>query len=129
MKAAVGDVGWRERCRLEDASFLQFIHVDGERTVPEGIVIFGITGGFEQWATIYLPGAVLRAPIEDQLAALPRLMRAYLKEYRGACPFFGSVTGFKFCRYRDHYQFNRDGNLVGRVERPFWRGLVEISIQ
>ncbi len=45
MKAAAGDVEWRNRCRLEDASFLQFIHVDGERTVPEGIVLFGISGG------------------------------------------------------------------------------------
>ena len=40
--------------------------------------MFGITGGHPRWTTIHVPEAILKLPVEEQLAALPELMRAYL---------------------------------------------------
>jgi len=38
---------------------------------------------------IELPQSILDLPVDEQLAALPPLMQAYLRNYNGACPFFG----------------------------------------
>ena len=32
-------------------------------------------------------------------------MLAYGRRYDGFCPFFGTLTGFKFVRLNDHFQF------------------------
>ena len=55
-------------------------------------------------------------------------MHAYLKECRGACPFFGKVTGFKFVRCLEYYQFDRNGQLIERVQKPFRRGHCEVRL-
>ena len=52
IRAAEGDSAWRERCKGEEASFVPYIHVQGEQSVPSGICIFGITGGYKRWNTI-----------------------------------------------------------------------------
>lgn len=129
IKAAEGDAGWRERCRVEEASFLSFIHVQGERSVPNGITVFGLSGGHERWTTIHIPAAVLRLPVDEQLSALPELMRAYLVEYRGACPFFGLVRSFVYVRLRDHYRFDAECRFVEHGEGRFFRGHVEVSLR
>ena len=56
------------------------------------------------------------------MAALPELMRAYLEKYNGFCPFFGKVTGFRYVRCLDYFRFDKDGQFVGHVEKPFRRG-------
>lgn len=34
-----------EQCKAEEESFRPFIHVQGETTMPNGITLFGISGG------------------------------------------------------------------------------------
>ena len=129
MKVAEGDPAWLERCKSEDASFVPFIHVVGETRVPRGITIFGITGGFERWNTIHVPDKIVRLSLEEQLRALPDLMRAFLREYGGACPFFGVVTGFVYVRYRDYYRFDADCQRVEHVQERFRRGQVRLFLR
>jgi hypothetical protein len=129
IKAAEGDPGWLERCGTEDASFHNFIHVQGEKSVPDGICIFGMTGGHERWTTIRIPDTILRLPLAEQLAALPELMRAYLVEYRGACPFFGLVKSFLYVCYQDYYRFDRDCRFIERIDKPFRRGSCFVSLR
>lgn len=129
IRAAEGDPGWLNRCRVEEASFVPYIHVAGDTTVPGGITLFGLTGGHERWTTIHIPTDILRLGIEGQLAALPELMRAYVKEYRGACPFFGLVRAFLYVRLRDYYRFNRDCQFIEHVQERFRRGQVEVFLR
>ncbi len=125
IKEAESEATWFERCKAEQESFTPYIHADGETTVPNGICIFGITGG--KWNLIELPKTILDLPLEEQLAKLPELMMAYRRRYNGACPFFGKLTGFKFVRCLDYFQFDEQGRLVEHVEKPFRRG--QCSIQ
>ncbi len=129
IKAAEWDAAFLEACKAEQETFRPFVHVCGETRIPNGITIFGMTGGFERWNTVHVPESVWNLPLDEQLAALPEFMRGYLKEYEGQGPFFGAVTGFKFCRCLDHFQFDRDGNFVEHVERPFRRGHVEVCLR
>jgi hypothetical protein len=71
----------------------------------------------------------LKLPIEDQLAALPKLMVAYNRRYDGCCPFFGQLTGFKFVRCLDYFQFDEQGRLVEHVEKPFRRGTCFVRLR
>jgi hypothetical protein len=57
------------------------------------------------------------------------LMHRFLKRYRGQCPFFRAVTGFRFIRLVDYFQFDVDGVLVGHVAKPFRRGVASIEFQ
>jgi hypothetical protein len=125
MKRAEAEAAWLERCKAERATFLPYLHVDGEKTVPQGICLFGITGG--RWNLIEIPPHILYLPLDVQLLALPDLMRAYLNEFHGHCPFFGRVRGFKYVRLIDYFQFNQEGVLIGQVHEPFRRGHVEVS--
>ena len=109
--------------------FTPYIHVDGETTVPSGIVIFGITGGHERWTTIRIPDAVLKLSPEEQLKRLPELMEGYLVGNGGACPFFGKVTGFNFVRIADYFRFDQGGNFIEHVEKPFQRGVVIVELR
>ena len=129
LKAAEAEAAFLERCKAEEERFRGFIHADGEKTVPSGITIFGISGGHTVWTTIQIPKAILELPLEAQLTALPKLMVAYRRRYNGDCPFFGKLTGFKFVRLLDYFQFDVEGSLVEHVERPFRRGCVEVSLR
>lgn len=110
IRAAKAKAEFLEYCKTEQKSFRPYIHVEGETTVPNGITLFGVTGG--RWNLIDMPQAILDLALSDQLAALPELMRTYLREYNGACPFFGKVTGFRYVRCFDYFQFDKDGTLV-----------------
>lgn len=127
IKTAEAEAAWFERCKAEQESFTPYIHVEGETTVPNGITLFGVTGG--KWNLIELPKAILDLPLDDQLAAVPELMRAYRRRYNGACPFFGKLTGFKFVRLLDHFQFDKDGQFTERVEKPFRRGTCFVRLR
>ena len=129
LRAAEGDTGWRERCREEEASWVPFIHVEGERSVPNGITIFGLTGGHRRWTTIQISPKILKLPVTEQLAALPELMRAYLEEYRGECPFFGMVRSFVYVRLRGYCRFGQDCYLIEHVQGQYRRGHVEVSLR
>jgi hypothetical protein len=114
---------------MEDTSFVPYIHVTGERTVPSGITILGLSGGHARWTTIHIPRAILMLPVEVQLAAIPPLMRGYLKEYRGACPFFGMVTGFLYVRFQGCYRFHRDCEFIEYLEEPFRQRVAYCSLK
>lgn len=101
------------------------MHVQGETTVPTNITMFGMSGG--KWNLIEIPQSILDLSPTGQLAALPELMHRYLRKYNDACPFFGMVTGFRFVRLIDYFQFGADGVLVGQVDKPFRRGVASIS--
>lgn len=70
-----------ERCKAEQDRFTPYLHAEGESTVPNGITIFGITGGHQVWTTVELPKALLESPLDAQLAALPELMHRYKLKY------------------------------------------------
>lgn len=119
VKDAEFRAAWLKQCEAERATFVPFIHADGERTVPNGICIFGMTGGHRRWTMIQIPESILVLPLDEQLAALPKLMRSYLLRYEGQCPFFGLVRGFKYVRLLDYYQFDSNAVLIGQVSEPF----------
>jgi len=81
-----------------------------------------LTGG--EWNHIELPKTFLDLPLEEQLVAVPELMLAYRRQYDGGAPFFGMLAGFKFVRLMDYFQFDKNGQLVQRVGKPFRLGAV-----
>jgi hypothetical protein len=113
------EVEWRERCKAEAGTFRPHIHADGEKTVPSQICTFGMTGGHGRWTTIPIPQNILDLPDDYQLAALAELMEGYRLTYKGQVPFFGPLKGFKFVRLLDYFRFDKDGQFVERVDRPF----------
>jgi hypothetical protein len=129
MKDTEWEVAFLEDCRLEVTTFVPFIHVDGELSVPSGITIFGVTGGHGRWTTVKVLTSNLDQKIEVQLTALPALMRGYLKEYGGQVPFFGKVTGFKYVRCLDYFQFDKDARFIQHVDRPFRRSPCSVSLR
>jgi hypothetical protein len=122
IRSAEYEADFLEHCENEAPTFVPFLYADGEKTVPEGICIFGMSGGHERWTMIRIPKRILNLPLDDQLAALPDLMLRYKRRYHAEVPFFGRLTGFKFVRLLDHFQFDEDGNFVEHVERPFRLG-------
>jgi len=126
IRQAESQAAFLEQCKAEAATFVPFIHAEGQKTVPNGICIFGVSGGFRRWTTIEIPKAMLDLPVDDLLAAAPELMRAYKLLYNGAVPFFAMLTGFKLVRLVDYYQFDQDGNFIEHVEKPFRRGRVTV---
>ena len=126
---AEAEAEWLERCKAEEGRFRPYLHADGEKTVPSGITIFGISGGHAAWTTIQIQKAILVLPLEEQLAAVPELMAEYRRRFNGDCPFFGKLTGFKFVRLLDYYQFDKDGIFIKHVEKPYRTGYVEISFR
>ena len=127
MKVAEVEAAFFERCKAEADTFHPYIHVDGETTRPSSITMFGLMGGRSNM--IEIPQTILDLPLDEQLVLLPELMRAYLEKYRGLNPFFGAVTGFKFCRCLDYFQFDREGRLVEHVHEPFRRGSCSVSLR
>jgi hypothetical protein len=122
MRAAESDLECRERCKSEEASWVPFLQAVVETTVPNGITIFAVSGGFKKWTVIQIPEALRRLAVEAQLTHLPELMAAYRHKHRGLVPFFGRLTGFKFVRPWDHYRFSPDGDLLGHVPERFRLG-------
>jgi hypothetical protein len=118
-----------EQCKGEKDVFRPYLHAEGQQRIPNGICIFGITGGHARWTTVEIPQAILALPLEAQLAALPELMAAYRRRYNGDCPFFRKLTGFKFVRLLDHFRFDKDGKFIEQVNKPFRRGSVEVSLR
>jgi len=121
MIAAGVDPAELERSK-EIARFTPFILAQGERTVPTQICIFGVSGSFERWCMIRIPHRILKLPVEEQLAWMPRLMARYRRRNEGEVPFFGKLVGFKLIRFADHYRFDADGRLVEHVDKPFRPG-------
>jgi hypothetical protein len=122
IRAAEAEAAFLERCKAEASTFVPFLYADGEKTVPEGICLFGVSGGHERWTMIRIPQRILNLPLDDQLVALPKLMLRYKRRNHSEVPFFGRLTGFKFARLLDYFQFNQDGNIIEHVERPFRLG-------
>jgi hypothetical protein len=107
-------------------NFRPYLYVEGELTVPSGITLFAATGG--RWNLIELPVELVNLPLAEQMPTLKRLMHAYLETYRGQCPFFGRVRGFRLVRREDSLRFTTDGEFIERIERPFHRPHAELKI-
>lgn len=71
---------------------------------------------------------ILSLPLIEQVPALIDLMHAYLDEYRGRCPFFGRVRGFRFVRQNESLSFTTVGSYAGRDHEPFRRPHAELVI-
>ena len=106
--------------------FTPFIYVEGETTVPSGVTLFAATGG--RWNMIELPEGVVDLPLVEQVSASGGLMREYLAKYRGDCPFFGRVRGFRLVRREDSLRFSADGEFIERVDGSFRRPHSELRI-
>jgi len=126
-KAAEAESAWIESLKAEAGTFRPYIQVEGETTIPSSICIFGVSGG--RWNLIDIPRPILELAVEEQLDALPELMCGYLKEHGGNCPFFGKATGFRFVRFLDYFQFDKEGRLIELVNKPFRRGHCSVSIR
>jgi hypothetical protein len=100
----------------------------GKDSVPNGICIFGMTGGNRKWRVIEVPQSVLDPSPDDQPSALLRYMNQHKEQHNGAVPFFGVLTGFKFVRLVDYFQFNAPGRLVEHVHKPFRLGGCSVSL-
>ena len=122
IRAAEFEAAWTERCKAEESTFVPFLHAEGEKRIPSGITMFGISGGHQRWTMIKIPPTILVLPLDDQLVALPELMERYRRRYSGCVPFFSTLVGFKFVRCLDYFQFDAEGRLVEHVERPFRLG-------
>lgn len=129
IKTAEADAASLEYCKAEEGKFVPFIHAEGESRVPNGITIFGISGGHRRWTTIEIPPAILELPLAEQLEALPELMTEYRRLYNGCCPFFGKLVGFKFVRLVDYFQFDAEGQFVERIDKPYRQGQVSVSFR
>jgi hypothetical protein len=127
VKAAEREAATLESCRAQEATFVPFVHVQGETTLPTGITMFGVSGG--KWNLIEIPQTILDLPLDEQLAALPDLMQVYLDKYHGTCPFFGAVTAFRFVRLIDYFQFDKGGVLVRYIDKPFRRGVASVPLR
>jgi hypothetical protein len=57
VKAAQAEGVWLEDCRAEQATFVPYIHVEGETSLPNGITLSGISGGL--WNLIEIPHTIL----------------------------------------------------------------------
>ncbi len=112
-----------------NTEFASYIHVVGEDSVPRGICVFGLFGGYERWTTIQVPANILSLPVGEQLEHVPELTKPYLKEHGGHAPFFGAVTGFVYVRELDYYEMDQNGLLVGHIDKVFSRGSVSVSIE
>ena len=53
-----------------------------------------------------------------------------LKEkYKGAVPFLGKLTGFKFVRLVEYFDFDAWGQLRGHVNKPFRNGECSVELR
>ena len=132
MKAAgVDPVAFERETREQEKidRFRPYVHAEGEDRIPNGITIFGLTGEHARWTTIRIPTAILKLPLEEQLAKLPGLMAEFKQQNNGLCPFFGKLVGFKFVRWNDYFQFDADGQLLERVEEQFRHGEAWAELQ
>jgi hypothetical protein len=131
MKAAGVDPASLERARIEreHALFKPYIRAQGENSVPSGITMFGLSGGHERWHTIHIPAAIVKLPLEEQLAKVPELMAEYRQQYVGMCPFFGKLTGFKFVRRIDYFRFDADGRFLEHVVEPVRRSVAWVELR
>ncbi len=118
--------GYRCDSHLDGETLTPYIFVEGESSIPSGITLFIATGG--RWNLIELPEGIVDLPLVDQMPALAALMRAYLETYRGECPFFGRVRGFRLVRREDSLRFSTDGEFIERIEGPFRRPHAELKI-
>jgi hypothetical protein len=129
VKAAEADGEFLMLCKAQESTFTPFIYAEGESRIPNGITLFGLTGGHEAWTIIKIPQRILDLPLDEQLKGLPELMEAYRRKFEGAVPFFGRLTGFRFVRLLDQYRFDPDGNLIEHVETPFRLGACWVELR
>jgi hypothetical protein len=129
LKATEADAEFYDLCKAQESTFVPFIHADGETRIPSGITLFGLCGGHAAFTTVKIPQRILDLPVEEQLAVLPELMLGYVRQYNGAVPFFGKLTGFRFVRLLDQYRFDSDVNLIEHIDKPFRQGTGWVEIR
>jgi hypothetical protein len=128
IKTREWEESWLEGCRGEAATFRPFFCAIGTHSVPSQICIFAMTGGFMRWTVMQIPQSVLDLAFDDQIPALQPYMDRYRELNGGNVPFFGKLTGFRFVRLVDYFQFDSDGRFVEIVNRPFRLGSVSVSL-
>ncbi len=128
-KAAEAEAAFLEHCKAEAATFIPFIHAEGEFSVPRQITFFALCGGHRRWTTIRLPAEVLKLPVEEQLPSLRELMLDYKRKFNGHVPFFGRLIGFKYVRLIDFFQFDAEGRLLAHLEKPFRHGECRVELR
>jgi hypothetical protein len=126
MKTREWEESWLEGCKAKAATFRPFLCADGTHTVPNGICIFGVTGGHSRWTVIKIPQRLL--DLSPNHPALLLYMNRYKKEHKGEFPFLGKLTGFKLVRLVDYFQFDAAGRLVEHVQKPFRLGGCYVSL-
>jgi hypothetical protein len=128
MKAKECEAAFLERCRGEAETFRPFLCPIGSQSVPEGICIFGMTGGHRRWTKIEIPQSVLDLTGDDLFLALLPYMIQYKNKYNGCVPFFSTLTGFRFVRLIDYFQFTADGQLAEHVNKPYRLGTCSVRL-
>lgn len=116
----------RERETLEREQFRPFIHVLGESRIPSSITLFAVTGG--RWNLIEIPENLAKLSFAEQIPALVELMRAYLENDGGFCPFFGKVTGFRVVHWDESFRFDSNCKFMERSAGRFRRPRTTVTI-
>ncbi len=119
-KAVQADAARVEATQAEHKRFRPYIHVEGEFSVPSCIVIVAVTGG--RLNRIELPRELHDPFLVEKIPALAELMRPYLEEHNGACPFFGRAVAFRLVHWDESFRFSLDGRLLERSEGRFTPG-------
>jgi hypothetical protein len=114
------------RCEAEADTFKPFVCARGSSPVPTQITFHGLTGG--RLELVRVPEHVFELALDDQLAAMPRYLREYAKQFRGFVPFWGELRGFIYARLLDHFRFDREGNFVEHIDKPFRRGYSAVQL-
>jgi hypothetical protein len=121
------EAAWLERCKAEAETFLPFVCARGEHRIPTQITFHGLTRG--RLELVQVPREIFELPLQEQLEAMPKYMREYASEYRGVVPFFGQLQGFIYARLLDHFTFDREGHLIGKIDSPFRRGYSVVTLR
>ena len=127
MKTRQWEAEFLEMCKAEAGSFLPFVCARGEFRIPTQITFHGLTGG--RLELVEVPHEIVELPLKAQLEAMPKYMRKYAKQYNGAVPFFGKLTGFIYARLLDHFTFDREGLFIEKIEQPFRRGYSVVTLR
>ena len=126
IRAAEAEAAFLAQRQAEQDIFVPHIIAEGEHTVPASICFYAVSGAKSD--LIELPDHILALSVEDQLAALPNLMCSYRTRHNGQVPFFGNLTGFKFVRLLDYFQFDEEGRLKEHLSKPFRRGIGYVQL-
>ena len=75
-----------------------------------------------------LPQDIQDLSLTEQLSVLAELMRRYLVQYNGFCPFIDRAVAFRLMHWNESYRYGLDGQFIERIDGPFRPGQATVRI-